>query len=350
MKRASSVSVTAMIPHVDPGPVAHGGDLTAARALFPDAPKPFIDLSTGINPFGYPLPPLRPQAFTRLPETAAINRLAEVAANRYGAPSAEHVVPAPGTQILLPVIAALLPPGRAMVLAPTYGEYARVAAMTGHRVEEVATVEYLAEADLAVVVNPNNPDGRIVPKAALCTLADTLRRRGGLLVVDETFMDLLPGDASLVGEAADNVLVLRSFGKFFGLAGLRLGFAIAPPAIAARLSAWLGPWAVSGAAIAVGEIALSDDAWIEDTRNRLAHLAARLDDLLAESHLDVIGGTSLFRLVRTEHAGALFNHLGRAGILVRRFDEKPHWLRFGLPGDQDAWTRLRHALAGIRAR
>jgi len=339
-----------MIPHFDPGPAAHGGDLTAARHLFPDAPEPFIDLSTGINPFCYPLPPVPPQAFTRLPEAAAIRDLAEVAADHYGAVSAQHVVPAPGTQILLPVIAALLPPGRAMVLGPTYGEYARVALMAGHSVEEVSMLEQLAEADLAIVVNPNNPDGRVVTKQALRALAEALGRRDALLVVDETFMDVLAEDASLAAEVVGgNIVVLRSIGKFFGLPGLRLGFAIAPPAITARLSAWLGPWAVSGPAISVGEIALADHAWIETTRGCLARLAARLDDLLACSQLQVIGGTSLFRLVRTTHASDLFHHLGEAGILVRSFDAQRTWLRFGLPGDESAWARLHEALTNFRA-
>jgi cobalamin biosynthetic protein CobC len=151
--------------------------------------------------------------------------------------------------------------------------------------------------------------------------------------------------ASLAGEVGrGNIVVLRSFGKFFGLAGLRLGFAIAAPDIAARLRASLGPWAVSGPAIAIGEAALADSAWIAATQRRLAQAAQRLDALLAGAGLDIVGGTSLFRLAQTPAAAPLFETLGRAGILVRRFAEHPTWLRFGLPGDEPAWKRLAGAL------
>ena len=129
-------------------------------------------------------------------------------------------------------------------------------------------------------------------------------------------MDVGPPGASLVGEVSHgNVVVLRSFGKFFGLAGLQLGFALASPAVAARLRAALGPWAVSGPALAVGAKALADTAWIERTRRRLARAARRLDAVLERAGLEIIGGTSLFRLVQTPAADALFHHLGRAGIL-----------------------------------
>ena len=327
----------------------HGGDLGAARKLFPAAPEPFIDLSTGINPFSYPLPPLDPAVFARLPEPAVVERLAAIAAAAYGAPSSAHVVAAPGLQILLPLVAALASPGRAAVLGPTYAEHARVASRAGHGVRDVSTISDLAGVDLAVVVNPNNPDGRIIARDALLALAETLA--GGLLVVDEAFMDVGPVDASLAPEAArPNLVVLRSFGKFFGLAGVRLGFAIAAPEIAKRLRAALGPWAVSGPALAIGAAALADGAWIAATRAHLVAAAQRLDALLTGAGLDLAGGTSLFRLVRTPAAGELFDRLGRAGIFVRRFAEQPAWLRFGLPGDEAAWQRLGEALAGVRAR
>ena len=322
----------------------HGGDLGAARRLFPDAPEPFIDLSTGINPFSYPVPDLPAGSFARLPEPAALARVEAAAAEAYGAPSPAHVVAAPGLQILLPMVAALAPPGRAAVLAPTFAEHARVAALAGHKVQEVSDAASLKGTDLAIVVNPNNPDGRLFRKETLLALADML----GLLIVDEAFMDVGPPGASLAGEVGRaNVVVLRSFGKFFGLAGLRLGFALAAPDIAARLRASLGPWAVSGPAIAVGEIALADAPWIAATRARLETEAQQLDALLVDAGLDLVGGTSLFRLLRSAAADALFHRLGRAGILVRRFAERPDWLRFGLPRDETAWQRLETALSVV---
>ena len=326
-------------------PLVHGGGLTAARHLFPDAPEPFIDLSTGINPYSYPLPQLSPDLFARLPDPEAVAAVAAIAAQNYGAPSAAHVVPAPGTQILLPLVAALVDPARAAVVTPTYGEHARAATLAGHRVCEIAKFDEAREASLAIVTNPNNPDGRLFDKSGLIALAKRLQARGGLLVVDEAFMDVGPADASLAGEVGRNaVVVLRSFGKFFGLGGIRLGFALAPPHLAARLSARLGPWAVSGPALAVGAAALADRAWIQASRQQLIAAAGRLKAILLQAKLEIIGGTSLFLLVRTQTASNLFQHLGRAGILVRSFSEHPDWLRFGLPPTEDAWARLQIAM------
>jgi cobalamin biosynthetic protein CobC len=336
------------LSHLDARPLAHGGDLGAARLIFPGAPEPFVDLSTGINPHAYPIPRLEPEAFRRLPEPAALARLRAIAAQAYGAPSAAHVVAAPGTQILLPHVAALGPAGRAAVLGPTYSEHARVARLLGHAVTEVAEVGQLGGADLAIVVNPNNPDGRIMGKAGLLVVAEELRRRGGLLMVDEAFMDVGPAGASLGDQVGrGNIVVLRSFGKFFGLAGLRLGFALAAPDITARVDASLGPWAVAGPAIAIGETALTDVTWAEATRALLAREARQLDAVLTEAGLELVGGTSLYRLVRAPAASDLYHHLGRAGILVRRFSEQPTWLRLGLPAGEEAWHRLRAALAAF---
>jgi cobalamin biosynthesis protein CobC len=322
----------------------HGGNLSAARQLFPGAPEPFIDLSTGINPHSYPLPQLPPGLFARLPEPCDASRLTAIAARAYGAPSPDCIVAAPGTQMLLAPVAALVAPGTAAVLGPTYGEFRRAAALAGHEVVEVHDVSELREADLAVVVNPNNPDGRVFAKRALLELLDARRRRG-LLVIDEAFMDVGPNGASLCGEVADGgIVVLRSFGKFFGLAGVRLGFAIARPEIAARLAATLGPWAVSGPAIAIGAKALTDAAWIFAMRERLERDARRLDEVLGKAGMEIVGGTSLFRLVRRATADRLFHRLGCAGILVRRFPEHPAWLRFGMPGSDDEWGGLGRAL------
>jgi len=322
----------------------HGGDLAAARRMFPGAIEPFIDLSTGINPRPYPLPSLSEDLFKRLPDRAAGERLATVAADAYGAPGAECIVPAPGTQILLPIVNALVPPRHAAVLGPTYAEHKRAAEVAGHRVVEATQLNQLNGADLAIVVNPNNPDGRIVSRNDLLALADDLRSRSGILVIDEAFSDVAP-DVSLARDVTrGNIVVLRSFGKFFGLAGLRLGFAIAAPEIAARIDAALGPWAVSGPALHIGTAALSDKAWIEATRASLAETARQLDATLKKSGLEIVGGTTLYRLVRTPHADALFQHLGRAGILVRRFTDQPQWLRFGLPANDDEMTRLAAAL------
>lgn len=324
----------------------HGGSLGRARSLFPHAPEPWVDLSTGINPHSYPLFDLPATALTRLPEAESAGRLQAAAALAYGAPSPLHIVLAPGTQILLPRVFSLVEPGRAAILGPTYAEHLRAAALAGHSATEVRDFSVLAGADLAVVVNPNNPDGRIVSRADLLALADTLRRRGGLLVVDEAFMDVGPREESLCGDAGQGgIVVLRSFGKFFGLAGVRLGFAVTSPGIAERLDSEFGPWSVSGPALEYGLRALGDRAWQDGMREQLATEAARLDGLLGTHGIEVDGGTSLFRHVTHVRAASIFHALGNAGILVRNFADRPGKLRLGFPGDEAEWRRLASALA-----
>lgn len=323
----------------------HGGSLERARALFPGAPEPFVDLSTGINPNSYPLFELPATALSRLPEPGRARDLAAVAATAYGAPSAANVVPAPGTQILLPRIASLVRPGRAFVLGPTYQEHARAAAIAGHQVAEVKDFSRLFDADLAVVVNPNNPDGRVVQRKDLLELATSLRARGGLLVVDEAFMDVGPQAQSLAGDVEmGGLVVLRSFGKFYGLAGIRLGFALTHPDIAGRLEEELGPWSVAVPSLEYGIKALSDVDWQREMRTTLAHAAHRLDQAFARAGVIVTGGTSLFRHIDIPDAAKLFKALGREGILVRSFADRPTQLRCGLPGHEVEWRRLDVAL------
>jgi cobalamin biosynthetic protein CobC len=284
-----------------------------------------------------------------LPDAAALSSLATVAARAYGAPSADHVVPAPGTQILLPLVAGLVQQGRAVIVSPTYGEFARAAALAGHSIAERRDLAAAGDSRLVFVANPNNPDGKLFAKNDLIALAEELRARRGVLVVDEAFMDVGPPGASLAPELSrGNIIVLRSFGKFFGLAGLRLGFALAAPPMAVRIAAILGPWAVSGPALAAGAKALADGPWIEKTQSRLAKAAHRLDAVLTGAGVKIAGGTSLFRLVRGSATSKLFHHLGRAGILVRRFPDHADWLRFGLPANEQAWRRLQIALAVFR--
>jgi cobalamin biosynthetic protein CobC len=317
----------------------HGGSLSRAERLFPDAPRPWLDLSTGINPHSYPFGDIDAAAFTRLPEDSRLQALLETAARAYRAPSSRNIVAAPGTQILLPLITMLVRRGRAAILSPTYAEHYRAAVMAGHETVEVTDPEGLWRADLAVVVNPNNPDGRIVTRPSLLAIAGELRTRSGLLVADEAFMEVGPADESLVPDVAQGgIVVLRSFGKFFGLAGVRLGFAIGPENLVAEIRSRLGPWAVPGPAIELGIAGLADLPWQRAMRQRLADDAARLDGLLREAGLAVAGGTSLYRLVRTREAQALFRALGEAGILVRRFERDEHALRFGIPGDDSGFS------------
>ncbi len=275
----------------------HGGALEVARRLAPDAPTPWIDLSTGINPYPYPVPDLAPEVWTRLPEPEGLARLEAVAAARYRA-SAASVVAGPGSQALIQALARLEPRSRASARsAPTYGGHADAFAAAGAPVEHAASLDAMDDLDVAIVVNPNNPDGRISRRADLLDLHARLARRGGMLIVDEAFADFGGADETLEPALpASGAVVLRSFGKAYGLAGLRLGFAIASPDIAGRLRAALGPWPVSGPAIAIGSRALADSDWLDATRARLAKDRARLDALLERAGFRILGGTPLFSL------------------------------------------------------
>lgn len=324
----------------------HGGSLTGARAIFAGAPEPWVDLSTGINPHTYPQCGLPAKALSRLPEPGRVEELKRVAASYYGVPQSSSVVVSPGTQPLLPIIAGLAEPGQARILGPTYSEHARCAALAGHAVEDTDEIGDLEQADLAVAVNPDNPTGRMLARSDLIGLTTAMTANNGLLMIDEAFMDVAETSQSLAGDVdLGNIVVLRSAGKFFGLAGVRLSFAIAPPPIAEYLAAALGPWPISATALEHGLRALADVEWQSAMRQRLHSEARELRTLLAGSGLELAGGTGLFQFVHHHQAARLFGHLGRAGILVRRFPDRPNYLRIGLPGDDGEWMRLKATLA-----
>ncbi len=323
----------------------HGGDLGWAEARFGRPELPWIDLSTGVNPFPYPLGEVSAASWSRLPEARAEARLREAAARYYGAPEIDCVVAAPGSQALIQLLPRLRPSGRVAVLGPTYGEHAPCWAAAGHQVTTIAEDDLYGAWDVVVVTNPNNPDGVARGPALLDEVADRLAARGGWLVVDEAFADTEPGLSLAPSADRPGRIVLRSFGKFFGLAGLRLGWALAPADVARRIAAALGPWAVSGPALEVATSAFGDDAWIAATRRRLAAAAARLDRVLDDAGLEPAGGTPLFRLVEHKSAASVFRSLGEHGILARHFPDRPDRLRFGLAPDEAALARLGQALA-----
>ena len=317
----------------------HGGNLDVACRRFGGFVEEWIDLSTGINRQPFPLPGLTRRSWTALPSRAEIEALHDAARQAYA--TTASVLAVAGAQAAIQMLPRLAPPGRARILAPTYSEYAPMLSSAGWQMEEVDNLGTLAGADLAVVVNPNNPDGREHDPTALLALASRVNR----LVVDESFADAVPG-LSLAPEAGKpGLLILRSFGKFYGLAGLRLGFVIGGEADLAALSAMAGPWPISGMAIEIGQRALRDRDWAEATRRRLSREAMRLDALAQAAGWKLIGGTPLFRLYETGDAVAAQGRLARAKIWSRLFKGKPGWLRLGLPGDQSEWERLAAALS-----
>ena len=317
----------------------HGGNLDVACARFGGRLEDWIDLSTGINRQPYPVPTLASRHWSPLPSRSDIDVLHAAARQTYR--TTAPVLALAGAQAAIQLLPHLAPAGRARILAPTYNEFAPVLAAAGWQVDDVGEIEALAGADLAVVVNPNNPDGRQHDPAKLLALLPRVKR----LVVDESFADAVP-QISLAAEAGRSVLlVLRSFGKFYGLAGLRLGFVLGSSDDIAALDALAGPWPISGAAIEIGRKALLDRDWADTTRARLETEAPRLDSMAEIAGWKLIGGTPLFRLYDVGHAAAVQERLARARIWSRIFKDRPNWLRLGLPGDETEWTRLGAALS-----
>lgn len=316
----------------------HGGNIDEAIAAFGGQAQRWIDLSTGINRVPYPVPELPSGAWTDLPTRAEVARVAAVAAQAYA--SAASVLPVAGAQAAIQLIPRLGAPGQAAILGPTYNEHAAALRLAGWSVREVEQFSALAAADLAVVVNPNNPDGRVFGADALLDLAGKV----GRLVVDESFADVTP-EVSLAPHAGRRgLLILRSLGKFYGLAGVRLGFVIGHEDELADLAAMAGPWQVSGVALAVGQAALADHLWQAETRRRLHQDAARLDTLAVAAGWQLVGGTALFRTYATPLATHARDHLARHQIWSRIFPYSATWLRLGLPGTQAEWQRLQTAL------
>lgn len=311
----------------------HGGNLDAARARW--GGDDWIDLSTGINRVPWPVPDLPARAWNDLPTRTDMDRLTAAARAAWGATGA--IVPLAGASQAIQLIPHLGRPGLARILSPTYNEHAAALEGAGWRVEPVAEPQALAGADLAVVVNPNNPDGRHLLPAALLALLPQV----GILVVDESFADPMP-QMSLAGESGrPGLWVLRSFGKFYGLAGLRLGFALGEATAAARLAALAGPWPVSGAAIEIGARALADRDWQHATASRLAQDTQRLDRL---SPWSLAGGTALFRLYDTPDAVAAQERLARLRVWSRIFPWSARLIRLGLPAPGE-WERVAAALS-----
>jgi cobalamin biosynthetic protein CobC len=323
----------------------HGGRLRAAALHYGIAESEWIDLSTGIAPWAWPIPPIPARAWARLPETE--DGLEQAACAYYGAP---QVLPVPGSQAAIQALPRLRSIGKVGVLSPCYAEHAQAWRSAGFLVREVQEHEvdyFLDSLDVLVVVNPNNPTGLHLTPERLLKWHSRLAERGGWLVVDEAFMDNTP-DLSLAAETwRSGLIVLRSFGKFFGLAGVRLGFVLAELQTLKLLARDIGPWAVSGPTRVLGEVCLTDSRGHHEQRQRTGQASERLVQLLTRYGLAPQGGCALFQWLITPHAAALHEFCARRGILLRLFlNDGPHHgsLRFGLPGDETHWQRLEDAL------
>lgn len=313
----------------------HGGGLDAAIARFGGRREGWVDLSTGINPRPYPVPALPHDAWTALPDAAALAALETAARDFWMVPGGAAVLAAPGASSLIARLPGLVPPGQVRINARTYNEHE--AAFRAHG-WTVVRDDGTPRAEARVVVHPNNPTG------LMWSGADEPPGRA-LLVVDESFCDISLGNTHVRSIATEpGVVILKSLGKFWGLAGLRLGFAIGDPALIARLREGLGPWPVSGPALAIGRAALSDMDWANRTRQRLHVDVARLDALMQARGAEVAGGTALFRLYKVADAKAWQTRLAKGHVWSRVFSYDPTWLRLGLPPEH-GWERLEAALS-----
>lgn len=322
----------------------HGGDLRRAAARYGIPLGDWLDLSTGINPTPWPVPALSTSSWHRLPE--ADDGLEAAARDYYQAPA---LLPVAGSQAAIAALPGLRGPSRVGVLHPAYAEHAQAWQRAGHRVEsfpaegdDAVLDAAIARLDVLILIHPNNPTGRRYPLSVLRDWHRRLAQRGGWLILDEAFMDASPEHSLAADSAAPGLIVLRSLGKFIGLAGARVGFVLAAPALLTALDEALGPWTISGPARLLATQALADHPWQAATSQRLAHDAQRLHTLLAAHGLTPSGGSALFQWLRHDAASAVQDRLAARGIWVRRFAE-PASLRFGLPQGAD-WEHLDAAL------
>ena len=322
----------------------HGGRLRDAAAHYYIPLGNWLDLSTGINPQAWPVPALSPTVWQRLPETN--DGLEAAAAAYYGN---ANLLPVAGSQAAIQWLPALLPRAVVACISPIYSEHPQAWQRAGHKLrflQNATLPRALAAATPYVLLcNPNNPTADRHPHELAVDAAKQLKKRGGWLIVDEAFIDPTPADSltPLAGtDDAPNLIVLRSLGKFFGLAGARVGFVFAAPDLLARMNEAMGPWSLSGPAREVARQALQDADWQAAARNQLLAAGERLHQLLAPR--GDVKATALFATLTTPHATELHEYLARQGILTRRFDQQA-LLRFGLPGREADWQRLANALA-----
>lgn len=329
----------------------HGGRLLAAAARYGIAAADWLDLSTGIAPYAYPVPAMPAAVWQRLPEEE--DGLAAVACRYYGA---RQVLALPGSQAAIQLLPRLRPPGLVVALEPSYAEYVAAWSAAGHTVRRCAAEALplaAAAADAVVIGNPNNPTGSRFSRRALLDMAQQLDTRHGWLIVDEAFADADENSESLAAvagsAAANNIVVLRSIGKFFGLAGARVGFAIARDSILTPLAEAVGPWALAHPSRLAARAALADIDWQRAQRVRLQRDGKRLHALLAASGLGESSGTALFRYLAREDARELHEFFARQGILLRLFAQ-PAAVRVGLPATEVQWQRLAATLESWRSR
>lgn len=315
----------------------HGGRLNAAAQQSDIKLANWLDLSTGINLNGWPVPSIPEHIFTRLPEDD--DGLAGAANEYYGANN--HIVVA-GSQAAIQLLPQMRPSCHVGIISPGYQEHAYCWHAAGHTLSFVTSEEIdtlIDELDVLVLINPNNPTGEVFTREQLLDWHGRLANRDGWLIVDEAFMDAQLGHSLVKDTQRKGLIVLRSLGKFFGLAGLRVGFVFAEKSLLNVLKHKLGPWSVSHPSRYIARLALSDFNWQQKTRQSIARQSDKLVTLMSVHNLAPHGGTHLFQWVKSGQALRWYEQLAQQGILVRYFDQISS-LRFGLPKNDFEFERL----------
>lgn len=351
----------------------HGGRLQDVAKRYGIDESNWLDLSTGVSPWHYPVPDIPPSAWNRLPEEE--DGLISEADRYYGG---HNALPVAGSQAAIQCLPQVLTsmregPGRVLLPKVGYKEHERAWQMQGWQIEyygdnkghtfehsgessydsgdvsvpvydQQPTPEQIDRCDVLLIINPNNPAAGLVPVEQLTVWLEALTLKGGYLIVDEAFMDMTP-EYSMNAIDSRSLIVLRSIGKFFGLAGIRAGFVFAPHRVRSAMQEMLGPWCLSGPARYVSTRALADIEWQKLQSVRLKRESTRLRQLLLSLGEPIVG-TSLFQCVYLPQAPLWFEHLCRHGVLTRLTDEGDA-LRFGLPADEGQWARLTGALQSV---
>ena len=340
----------------------HGGQLLSIAEQYNIPAEQWLDLSTGIAPYHYPIPSIPSSVWTQLPQ--ANSALLASAATYYKCPA---LLPINGSQSVIQRLPQLYlhekpsgvnsslgvvrQPSAISVYLPAkgYKEHEKAWRKTGVNIiyyHDIPSAGQLNKHCVVVLINPNNPTGELVSKARVLALLQAVKQRQGLLIVDEAFMDAVQADQSVIAYTqCEHLIVLRSVGKFFGLAGLRLGFVAACDEWLAAIAAEQGPWSVSGPAQYVGQKALNDTTWQQQQRLRLRSQSLRLSQLLKSVFNVQSKGTALFQTIHLANAENIYDKLCRQAVYVRLTDDE-RALRFGIPAENN-FPRLKQALHNI---
>lgn len=328
----------------------HGGGLNKAAKKYNIPLDNWVDCSTGINPNSWPIPKLPQRVFHRLPE--ADDNLHEVARHYYQAVS---LLAIPGSQSVIQLLPQLRSTCRVAVPETGYAEHAHAWEKAGHNVvylngETEAINKNIPLFDVLIIINPNNPTGKLFSVDNLLSWHHQLAKKGGWLIVDEAFIDTRPEHSLAQYSQRKGLIILRSLGKFFGLAGIRSGFVLAESELLLTINNALGPWCVSGPSRFITLHALQDKKWQNETAKKLKQQSIRLkkiieNDLQKKYANSTLKGADLFQTLCCKNAKSLHEALAYHGIFTRLLDNEKG-VRFGLPKSSQ-WSHLESVFGAV---